>query len=115
MNVGFSSIAPLRVSAPAGSGMFLQYSYLQFLDVLTTLAFLIAGVQEANPMVRWLMGMVGTPLPVLVGVKIVALMLGLICLWRGKLAMLQKANVFFSMLVVWNLVSLILALAVKIK
>jgi hypothetical protein len=95
--------------------MFLQYSYLQFLDVLTTLAFLLAGVQEANPMVRWLIGMVGTPLPALVAVKAVALLLGLICLLKGKLALLGKANLFFSVLVVWNLASLILALAGKIK
>ena len=115
MNVGFTPVTKLRISPLAGGRLFLQYSYLQFLDVLTTLAFLIAGVQEANPMVRWLMGLAGTPLPALVAVKVVALLLGLICLWKGKLALLRRANVFFSALVAWNLLCLILGLAAKIK
>ena len=32
--------------------LILQYSYLQVLDFLTTLAFMINGVQEGNPVVR---------------------------------------------------------------
>ena len=30
----------------------LQYSYLQVLDFLTTIAFLLNGVKEGNPLVR---------------------------------------------------------------
>jgi hypothetical protein len=115
MNVGFSFATPLRIGAPAGAGLFLQYSYLQLLDVLTTLAFLIAGVQEANPMVRWMMGLAGTPLQALVVVKCLALLLGMVCLWKGKLSLLRRANLFFSALVAWNLLCLILGLATKLK
>ena len=31
-----------------------QYSYLQILDFLTTIAFLVNGVKEGNPLVGWL-------------------------------------------------------------
>lgn len=94
---------------------FLQYAYLQGLDVLTTLAFLTAGVQEANPMVRALIAATGAPLASLIGVKIAALGLGVLCWRTGRMSMLHKANVFFSALVVWNLCCLILGLMARMK
>jgi hypothetical protein len=97
------------------TGVFLQYAYLQGLDVLTTLAFLTAGVEEANPMVRALIGATGATLASLIGVKIAALGLGAFCWRTGRVATLRKANVFFSALVVWNLCCLILGLMARIK
>jgi len=114
MNV--SGIAPnhsLQLSGNGGS--FLQYAYLQGLDVLTTLAFLTAGVQEANPLVRSLMQILGNPLAALVAVKIAALLLGVFCWKTGRVRLLRKANLWFSALVVWNLCCLILGLAANIK
>lgn len=32
--------------------LLLQYSYLQILDLMTTVAFLLHGVREGNPLVR---------------------------------------------------------------
>ena len=32
--------------------LLLQYSYLQMLDLLTTVAFLLHGIHEGNPLVR---------------------------------------------------------------
>lgn len=114
MNVTSTTSGQLSFGAPSAARLFLQYSYLQLLDVLTTLAFLLAGVQEANPLARWLMGAVGTPLNGLIVIKLGALMLGLFCWWKGRVSLLRKANVFFSTVVAWNMVCLILGLAAKL-
>jgi hypothetical protein len=89
---------------------FLVYAYLQALDVMTTLSFLMAGVQEANPLVRYAMAMAGSPLAGLLAVKLAALLLGLFCWSSGRVRLLQRANVFFAALVAWNLCCLVLGL-----
>jgi hypothetical protein len=89
---------------------FLVYSYLQALDLLTTLAFLMASVEEANPLVRQAMALTGSPLGGLVLVKLAALALGFFCWRTGRIRLLQRANVFFAGLVAWNLVCLLLGL-----
>src|SRR5579883_2129301 len=45
--------ADAKVTAPRASvhHVFLNYTYLQILDFLTTIAFLVHGVREANPFV----------------------------------------------------------------
>ncbi|MCA2972066.1 MAG: hypothetical protein INH43_26420 [Acidobacteriaceae bacterium] len=89
----------------------LQYSYLQILDFLTTVAFLMNGVQEGNPVVRW--ALIAAPSPVLglLLVKLAALGLGVYCWQSKKLRLLAKINLGFALLVAWNLVSLILRAA----
>jgi hypothetical protein len=88
----------------------LAYAYLQALDVMTTLAFLLAGVQEANPLVRQAIQWSGSPLAGLLLVKFAALLLGLFCWASGRVRLLQRANVFFAALVAWNLCCLVLGL-----
>ncbi len=89
----------------------LNYSYLQVLDFLTTIAFLINGVQEGNPIVRLALRTAGNPFVVLIGVKLVAVALGIYC-WRlGRQRLLSRINVLFALLVTWNLVALIIATA----
>ncbi len=85
-----------------------QYSYLQALDFLTTVAFLLNGVEEGNPIVRWAIQAAPSPLAGLLFVKIVALGLGIYCWHRGKLGLLTKMNVGFAALIAWNLISLIM-------
>lgn len=86
----------------------LQYSYLQLLDLLTTIAFLVQGVQEGNPLVRFALEATPSPIAGLLMVKIAALMLGVYC-WRSdKTRLLGKVNVMFALLIAWNLVALIL-------
>lgn len=85
-----------------------DYVYLQIFDLLTTLAFLSAGVEEANPLVNAAMQMTNSPLMGLVLIKSVALTLGFFCWKQGRTSLLTKANVFFAALVVWNLVALAL-------
>jgi F0F1-type ATP synthase membrane subunit a len=91
--------------------LLLNYSYLQVLDFLTTIAFLINGVQEGNPVVRLALRMAGNPFAVLVCVKLLALGLGLYCWRMGRQRLLSRINILFALLVTWNLVVLIVATA----
>lgn len=85
-----------------------QYSYLQVLDFLTTIAFLVNGIAEGNPLVRYAISASSNPITGLLAVKTLALLLGLYC-WRlGKLQLLKRINFLFAVLIAWNLVALIL-------
>ncbi len=87
--------------------LLLQYSYLQMLDLLTTVAFLLHGVQEANPLVRVALRYSSHPLGGLLLVKALALMLGVYC-WRcGHERLLMRINILFAIVVAWNLIALI--------
>ena len=88
-----------------------QYSYLQILDLLTTIAFLLQGVQEANPLVRWMLEHTPHPIGGLVAVKVIAVLLGLYCWRANRKGLLITVNVFFAAVVAWNLVALIVASA----
>ena len=61
-----------------------QYSYLQVLDFLTTIAFLVNGVREGNPVVRMVLGTGINPIASLLLVKFLAMLLGLYCWRAGK-------------------------------
>jgi len=93
------------------TGLLVQYSYLQVLDFLSTLAFLLVGVQEANPVVRFALEHSPSPVVGLALVKGAALVLGAYCLVKRKLALLQRINVMFAIVVAWNLVALIIGVA----
>ena len=85
-----------------------QYSYLQVLDFLTTLAFLVNGVQEGNPLVRLAISASSNPISGLLAVKAIAVLLGIYC-WRlGRVRLLVRINLLFALLIAWNLVALIL-------
>ena len=87
--------------------LLLQYSYLQMLDLLTTVAFLLHGVQEANPLVRLALRYSSHPLGGLLVIKMLALGLGFYC-WRcGRERLLTRINFLFAVVVAWNLVALI--------
>ena len=88
-----------------------QYSYLQVLDFLTTVAFLINGVAEGNPIVAWAINAFPSPLAGLAAVKIVALALGIYCWKTAKGRLLTRINMGFAVLVAWNLVTLIVKTA----
>jgi len=76
--------------------------------LVSTLAFLAYGVQEANPVVRWLMEMTATPLAGLVVLKLGAILLGVFA-WRlNRHRLLARVNIFFALVVVWNLMALVL-------
>ena len=86
-----------------------QYFYLQVLDFLTTIAFLVNGVREGNPLVRLALSLGGNPIASLIAVKFLAILLGFYC-WRvGKRQLLSRINLLFAALVAWNLVALIIS------
>jgi hypothetical protein len=87
--------------------LLLQYSYLQMLDFMTTLAFLLNGVGEANPVVRFALQYSPNPVGGLLAVKLVALALGVYCWRAGRQRLLGRINILFAVLVAWNLVALI--------
>jgi len=84
-----------------------QFSYLQILDFLTTVAFLVHGVREANPVVRLAFSAGANPLAVLSMVKLLGIALGFYCWRRGRRQLLFRINILFALLVAWNLVALI--------
>jgi hypothetical protein len=87
--------------------VFIQYSYLQLLDLLTTIAFLLHGVREGNPVVRLALEVAPTPLAGLAAVKAAALGLGLFCVWTARVRLLGRINAMFALIVAWNLFALI--------
>ena len=86
-----------------------HYSYLQVLDFLTTIAFLLNGVREGNPLVRLALGASSNPMTSLIAVKFLAILLGFYCWKAGKRQLLARINLMFALLIAWNLVALILS------
>src|ERR1700722_12577021 len=88
--------------------LLIQYSYLQMLDFMTTIAFLLHGVHEGNPLVRVALRYSPNPLGGLLAVKVLAVALGFYC-WRGgRERLLTKINILFALIVAWNMVALII-------
>jgi|WetSurMetagenome_2_1015567.scaffolds.fasta_scaffold370224_2 hypothetical protein len=110
-----SSITIRKPLLPEAARPLILFVYLQALDVLTTMAFLLGGVREANPLVNWAMGIFGDATVALVAIKLAALLLGFVCWITGRERLLRRANVYFALLVGWNLWCLILALSSRIK
>jgi hypothetical protein len=90
-----------------------HFSYLQVLDFLSTMAFLVNGIQEANPLVRMALKLGTSPVGGLVFVKLLAILLGVYCWRMGRARLLAKMNVFFALVITWNLVALILGALLK--
>jgi hypothetical protein len=93
--------------------LLIQYSYLQVLDFLTTIAFMINGVQEGNPLVRFAVKYSPNPVTGLLIVKVFAIGLGLYCWMRGRDRLLTRINLLFALLVAWNLAALIVGSAMR--
>ena len=85
------------------------FTYFQFLDLLTTVIFLLHGVREANPLVKYALTAAPTPLVGLLLIKAIALSLGIYCCLQGRQKLLLRMNIFFAALVSWNLVALIVS------
>ena len=105
------SMAELTIQPERGrvNQLLLQYSYLQVLDFLTTVAFLLHGVREGNPLVRYFLNASVNPINGLLVVKFLAVLLGLYCWRMGRVKLLGRINFLFALLVAWNLIALILS------
>ncbi len=83
------------------------FGYFQLLDMLTTVVFLLHGVQEANPLVKFALRTAPNPLAGLFAIKLIALGMAFYC-WRlGRRSLLLRINILFAILVSWNLFALI--------
>jgi len=91
--------------------LLLQYSYLQVLDFMTTIAFLLHGIREGNPLVRVALRYSPNPIGGLLLVKVLAVALGFYCWRAGRERLLTKINILFAILVAWNMVALIVSSA----
>ncbi len=72
------------------------------------MAFLLQGVQEGNPLVRFAISYAPNPLGGLILVKLAAISLGLYCWHRGRERVLTRMNWMFALVVAWNLFSMII-------
>lgn len=89
--------------------LLMQYSYLQMLDLLTTVAFLAHGVQEGNPLVRFVITAAPGVVSGLIAMKMAGLLLGLYCWRMGRSRLLARINILFALVIAWNLIALIRA------
>ena len=89
--------------------LLVEFAYLQVLDILTTLAFLLQGVAEGNPVVRLALEHGPHPVQTLILMKAAAVVLAAYCLLRARQRLLRGVNVFFALLVAYNLVVLIVS------
>ena len=86
-----------------------QFAYLQLLDVLTTLLCMAHQGQETNPLVNLLMHSAGSPMAGLALTKLLAVGIALYCWRRSREKLLWGVNLFYSAVVVWNLVALLVS------
>jgi hypothetical protein len=77
------------------------FIYLQLLDFATTLIGMRLGLGEASPFIRLLMRL--GPAAGLAASKLIALLLGAICIWLNKRRLLRWMNYWYAALVVWNI------------
>ena len=77
------------------------FVYLQLLDLLTTLVGFRIGAAEASPFIRALMQ--AGPVAGVILSKVLALALGGFCIYRKKLWVLRLVTYWYSVLIVWNL------------
>src|SRR5437588_9908593 len=87
----------------------LLFTYFQLLDLLTTVGFILHGVKEANPVVKFALAVAPTPILGLALVKLAALAMGIYCWKLGRQKLLGRMNVMFAILISWNLYALIAA------
>jgi len=87
----------------------LLFSYFQLLDLLTTVGFMLHGVKEGNPVVKFALAVAPTPIMGLALIKIAAVAMGIYCWKVGRQKLLGRINVLFAVLISWNMYALIVA------
>jgi len=87
--------------------LLVEFCFLQLMDFLSTWAFLVHHVPEGNALVRW----PGHPFEGLALAKLGAIGLGVLCWHIGRPRALRYGSLFYAVVVVWNLVAIIRAVA----
>ncbi len=75
---------------------------------MSTVAFLLLGVHEGNPLVRVALQYAPNPLGGLLAIKLLAVALGVYCWKGGRERLLNRINLLFAGVVAWNMVALII-------
>jgi len=88
-------------------GIFQIFVYLQLLDLLTTLVGFRMGAAEASPFIRILMHF--GPAVGVAASKLLALVLGVVCIRANKAHLVKWVTYWYGALVVWNLVVILSA------
>ena len=83
-----------------------QFIYPQMMDMLTTVAFMMYGIAEVHPVVKWAMRESPSALGGLFLVKVAAVMLALFCMARSQQKLLRGANILFAGVVAYNILVL---------
>ena len=91
----------------------LIFSYLQILDLMSTVAFMMLGVHEANQLIRLAFSWGYNPIAGLLLVKLAVVLLGVCCWLGGREGALARANLVFALVVAWNL-AIVIATAAQI-
>ncbi len=82
---------------------------LQCLDVLTTLLFLSKGITEGNTFVAWMLPHAQTPWTLLALAKVPAMTIGYYWYRRGRVNVMQLANLGYAAVVLWNVATIAMA------
>ena len=88
-------------------GIYQVFFLLQLLDLLTTLVGFQMGAGEASPFIRLLMH--ASPVVGVATSKVLALVLGALCVHMNKLHLIRLATYWFCGLVAWNLLVIMAA------
>jgi hypothetical protein len=94
-------------AVPIDYSLSLQLFFLlQGLDLMTTLAGIERGLVEASPFVQLLMRL--GPVMGLLSSKLIAVVLGGACVWRGRFEAIRLINYWYAVLVIWNVTLIVL-------
>jgi hypothetical protein len=94
----------IRSSAPIALALFIS---LQAFDGLTTVLFLQKGVPEGNPLTAWSLSSASGHWTGLLLPKLLAALIGAYCYRHGRIRLLRRANVGYSLVIAWNLVAIL--------
>jgi hypothetical protein len=83
------------------------FIYLQLLDVLTTLVGFKLGASEASPFIQVLMH--AGPAAGVIASKVLALGIGAVCIYTRKHHLIRWITYWYSLLVAWNLMVILVA------
>jgi hypothetical protein len=83
------------------------FIYLQLLDLLTTLVGFKLGADEASPFIRMLMH--AGPVAGVLASKLVALVLGGVCVYAKKQNLIRWVSYWYAGLVAWNLMVMLVS------
>ena len=112
LSLGDDALMRTDIAIRRGSNLLITFLFLQALDIMSTVVFLGRGVEEANPVVRWLMFSTHGAISGLMLTKMAAAGLAYVCYRKHRLDLLRKANIGYAILICWNVAAILVAGAI---